>query len=414
MLFNSYSFIGLFLPVTFIVFFIVGARRHLYGAAWLTLASLFFYGWWNPVYVTLLLVSIAVNYCVGLLIAGSGQPAWMPGKKALLVIGITADLLLLGYYKYANFFLATVDHLAGAHWSLGEIILPLGISFFTFTQIAFLVDTYQGKVKEYNFVHYALFVTYFPHLIAGPVLHHKEMMPQFADAETYRPDYDAIAVGLTFFAIGLFKKAVLGDGIAIFERWGLGRPVALRTGRLMVDRTVYQAMELAGIRVGSNVGLAVYRPADPALHFYSGIHQVGSVIEACITTYIDLALGNRSHYRTLTITGSSWNEMRTLLLRAHASKVESIAILTHPFEYVKYKRLDFSGLLPNRINQQRLRRLCEFLRDHADCFEVATMGELAAASRTASNADNVILKVPMLRAVERMVENSLNDRISAL
>ena len=209
-------------------------------------------------------------------------------------------------------------------------------------------------------------------------------------------------------------KEWLGDGIAIFERWGLGRPVALRTGSLMVDRTVYQAMELAGIRVGSNVGLAVYRPADPALHFYSGIHQVGSVIEACITTYIDLALGNRSHYRTLTITGSSWNEMRTLLLRAHASKVESIAILTHPFEYVKYKRLDFSGLLPNRINQQRLRRLCEFLRGHADCFEVATMGELAAASRTASNADNVILKVPMLRAVERMVENSLNDRISAL
>jgi D-alanyl-lipoteichoic acid acyltransferase DltB (MBOAT superfamily) len=213
-LFNSYSFIFLFLPVTFFVFFIVGARQHIYGAAWLTLASLFFYGWWNPTYVTLLFASIVFNYYVGLLIAKDYRLAWSPRKKALLIIGVTIDLLVLGYFKYANFFLSTVNNVAGTHWSFGEIILPLGISFFTFTQIAFLVDTYQGKVKEYNFVHYALFVTYFPHLIAGPVLHHKEMMPQFASPETYRRNYDAIAIGLTFFAIGLFKKAVLADGIA--------------------------------------------------------------------------------------------------------------------------------------------------------------------------------------------------------
>lgn len=220
MLFNSYGFIFLFLPVTFFVFFIVGARRHLYGAAWLTLASLFFYGWWNPIYVTLLLGSILFNYSVGALIARDDRPAWAPGEKPLLIVGITANLLLLGYYKYANFFLGTANNLAGTHWSLGEIILPLGISFFTFTQIAFLVDTYQGKVKEYNFIHYALFVTYFPHLIAGPVLHHKEMMPQFGDPKTYRRNYDDIAVGLTFFAIGLFKKAVLADGVAPFANAG--------------------------------------------------------------------------------------------------------------------------------------------------------------------------------------------------
>ena len=226
MLFNSYSFIFLFLPVTFVVFFAVGARRHLYGAAWLTLASLFFYGWWNPVYVTLLLASILVNYSFGVLIASDDRPAWLPGKKALLIIGIAADLMLLCYYKYANFFLNTANTLAGTHWSLGEIILPLGISFFTFTQIAFLVDTYQGKVKEYNFIHYALFVTYFPHLIAGPVLHHKEMMPQFANPGTYRRNYDDIAVGLTFFAIGLFKKAVLADGVAPFANEGFAAAAA--------------------------------------------------------------------------------------------------------------------------------------------------------------------------------------------
>jgi D-alanyl-lipoteichoic acid acyltransferase DltB (MBOAT superfamily) len=220
MLFNSYSFIFLFLPVTLCVFFVVGSRRHMYGAAWLTLASLFFYGWWNPVYVALLLISIGVNYCVGLLLAKDGRPAWASGKKTLLIAGISADLLLLGYYKYANFFLSSINSIAGAQWGFGEIILPLGISFFTFTQIAFLVDTYQGKVKEYNLIHYALFVTYFPHLIAGPVLHHKEMMPQFANPGTYRCNHDDIAVGLTFFAIGLFKKGILADGIAPFATEG--------------------------------------------------------------------------------------------------------------------------------------------------------------------------------------------------
>src|SRR5947207_13747751 len=101
MLFNSYSFIFLFLPVAFFVFFLVGARRHEYGAAWLTFASLFFYGWWNPVYVTLLVCSIVFNYWIGLLIARDDRPAWAPGKKALLIFGIATDLLVLGYYKYA-------------------------------------------------------------------------------------------------------------------------------------------------------------------------------------------------------------------------------------------------------------------------------------------------------------------------
>jgi len=103
----------------------------------------------------------------------------------------------LGYFKYANFFVSNLNHFGGFSLSIGEVILPLGISFFTFTQVAFLVDTYQGKVKEFKFVHYTLFVTYFPHLIAGPVLHHREMMPQFAHARTYRFNYENMSVGLT-------------------------------------------------------------------------------------------------------------------------------------------------------------------------------------------------------------------------
>jgi D-alanyl-lipoteichoic acid acyltransferase DltB (MBOAT superfamily) len=122
--------------------------------------------------------------------------------------------LLLGYYKYANFFLKSVDSLTGFNFSLGDIILPLGISFFTFTQIAYLVDTWQGKVKEYNFIHYLLFVTYFPHLIAGPVLHHGEMMPQFAQRVNYRVNWDNVANGILLFTLGLCKKTLWADSFA--------------------------------------------------------------------------------------------------------------------------------------------------------------------------------------------------------
>jgi D-alanyl-lipoteichoic acid acyltransferase DltB (MBOAT superfamily) len=208
-LFNSHIFIFVFLPLAFVLFFLFARISHLLAAAWLAAASLFFYGWWNPAYVALLLASIVFNYFAGLRIARAAVR-----KKAWLIAAVTANLCLLGYYKYSNFFLTNAAALIGAAPPQADLILPLGISFFTFTQIAFLVDTYQGKVKEYNFVHYGLFVTYFPHLIAGPILHHAEMMPQFARAATYRMQASNVAVGLTIFFIGLFKKVMLADGIA--------------------------------------------------------------------------------------------------------------------------------------------------------------------------------------------------------
>jgi D-alanyl-lipoteichoic acid acyltransferase DltB (MBOAT superfamily) len=226
MLFNSYAFIFLFLPVTFGVFFALGARSRAFAAGWLTFASLFFYAWWNPAYVGLLLVSIVFNYALGTWISRAHARGEAAAKKRLLVVAVAADLVLLGYYKYANFFLTNVNAVAGTQLSLGEIILPLGISFFTFTQIAFLVDAYQGKVREYNFVHYGLFVTYFPHLIAGPILHHAEMMPQFGQAATYRLQAENVAVGLTIFVIGLFKKVILADGIAVYVAPLFGLPAS--------------------------------------------------------------------------------------------------------------------------------------------------------------------------------------------
>jgi len=215
MLFNSYPFLCVFLPVVLAGFFLLARASHALAAGWLAVVSLVFYGWWNPVYVALLLGSIVFNFQTGLaIVRRTGTPA---GKR-LLVFGLAANLLLLGWFKYADFFAATLNHAAGADLPLLHIVLPLGISFFTFTQIAFLVDAWQGKAAEYRFTHYCLFVTYFPHLIAGPILHHAEMMPQFARRDIYRWDWQSVATGFTLFFIGLFKKTVIADNIAIYAR----------------------------------------------------------------------------------------------------------------------------------------------------------------------------------------------------
>ncbi len=214
MLFNSFEFILGFLPVTAAVFFAIGRVNRLAAAAWLAAASLFFYGWWNPRYVPLLAGSVLFNFSMGMWIARRRAAGDAVAARRTLAAAITANLALLGYFKYAQFFVVNVNGIAGAHWTVVNIVLPLGISFFTFTQIAFLVDVRRGLVAEFSFVHYLLFVTWFPHLIAGPVLHHKEMMPQFALPETYRARAENFSVGLTMFAFGLFKKVVLADSLA--------------------------------------------------------------------------------------------------------------------------------------------------------------------------------------------------------
>ncbi|MBI4192429.1 MAG: MBOAT family protein [Betaproteobacteria bacterium] len=218
MLFNSYVFIFAFLPVTLAGFFLLGRHQPLLAAAWLTAASLFFYGWWNPVYVWLLALSIVFNYACGIRISRAGMRGDGETRKRTLIFAVTVNLIVLAYYKYSNFFLTSINHVTGAGLSFGEIVLPLGISFFTFTQIAFLADAYYGKVREYNFVHYGLFVTYFPHLIAGPVLHHAEMMPQFQQPVTYRFSFENAAVGITIFVIGLFKKVMLADNVGAYAK----------------------------------------------------------------------------------------------------------------------------------------------------------------------------------------------------
>lgn len=212
MLFTTATFAFVFLPLVLAGYYLLGRRSPTWAAAWLLAASVFFYGYWMPVFTLLLLASIAGNFAFGKRIAQTKV-----GSRAAniwLTAGIVFDLGLLAYFKYANFFVANLDALLGTHWGPLKVILPIGISFYTFTQIAYLVDTWARKVNEARPIHYGLFVTYFPHLVAGPVLHHAQMMPQFADAAVYRFDAARFFGGLCIFALGLFKKVVIADGIA--------------------------------------------------------------------------------------------------------------------------------------------------------------------------------------------------------
>ncbi len=212
MLFNSYEFLFAFLPLVFLLFFALGKKNHQAAAAFLGFASLIFYAWFSIKALPILIGSIIINYLFGLKISILREKAW-------LSIAIIFNLSLLSFFKYANFFIDNANFFLDSLQQISalDIALPIGISFFTFTQIAFLVDCYLGKVKEKNFTHYLLFVTYFPHLIAGPVLHHNQMMPQFAKKETYSLDYEKVSLGILIFTIGLAKKILIANPLGEYS-----------------------------------------------------------------------------------------------------------------------------------------------------------------------------------------------------
>ena len=209
MLFNSYEFMFIFLPITLIVFFGLAGRRWTKAATvWLVVVSFFFYGWWDVRYVPLLFSSIVFNFFAGRRIEAACQ------KKPWLAGSIAVNLLLLGYFKYTGFFLSSTNALLGTDWAVPHIVLPLGISFFTFTQTAYLVDAYRGETQRYSFLTYCLFVTIFPHLIAGPIINHRQMIPQFSRLRHFCLDYRNLACGLVLFTMGLFKKVMIADALA--------------------------------------------------------------------------------------------------------------------------------------------------------------------------------------------------------
>jgi len=216
MLFNSYIFIFLFLPIVLIGYFSLNKYKLVYASkAWLVLSSLFFYSYWNIKYLPLILISVIVNYAFGTNLAKIKKH-----KKVLLITGIVFNLSFLGYFKYYDFFISNLNWLLRTDFNLLHLLLPLGISFFTFQQIAYLVDSYKKETTEYDFLNYAIFVTFFPQLIAGPIVHHKEMMPQFAKLKNKVLNYKNLSLGIFIFLIGLCKKVVIADTFAAYANAG--------------------------------------------------------------------------------------------------------------------------------------------------------------------------------------------------
>ena len=309
MQFTSLEFLCLFLPLTGLLYFILGRANPRWGIVWLTAASLFFYAWWRPGYLLLLGGSILVNYWTGrwlMKLEDEGRPG--PARR-VLAAGLVFNVLLLGYYKYFGFLTQNVDRIFGSHFPVPEIMLPLGISFFTFTQIAFLVDAYQGKVREVSGVNYTLFVSYFPHLMAGPILHHQEMMPQFARPEAARLRWSNIGVGLSLFTMGLAKKVLVADNVApyadrvftavaqggkvgIVEAWGGALAFTLQ---LYFDFSGYSDMaiglsRLFGIRLPLNFN-SPYKARD-IIDFWRRWHMT---LSRFLRDYVYIPLGGNRH-----------------------------------------------------------------------------------------------------------------------
>jgi D-alanyl-lipoteichoic acid acyltransferase DltB (MBOAT superfamily) len=225
MLFNSPEFLFCYLPIVLVGFALLGRWGRRAVVAWLAIASLAFYAYWRPAFLLLLCGSILVNYATAALIWRNRE---RPGHlKLWMIIGIALNLGALCFFKYLFPFLHFVRGAAGFHFSVGSVILPLGISFFTFTQIAYLVDLAQGAAEPQDFVSYVLFVTFFPHLIAGPILHHGEIMPQFAEGRDFSLKANDVALGLSWFVLGLAKKVLIADRLAPFADTTFAHPLGL-------------------------------------------------------------------------------------------------------------------------------------------------------------------------------------------
>lgn len=208
MLFSSNVFLFVFLPITLLGYHLLGRMGRVAVFSWLSVCSLFFYGYWIPKYLVLLMASILLNFGVSRAIAAAKEER---AKSAWLIAGVTANLGLLFWFKYLFPLLHWLNGLGLRQLPAGTVLLPLGISFFTFTQIAYLVDLKQGEAEPQGLLSYTLFVTFFPHLIAGPILHHGEMMPQFNADRRAGLRADDMSVGLTWFLMGLGKKVLIAD-----------------------------------------------------------------------------------------------------------------------------------------------------------------------------------------------------------
>jgi alginate O-acetyltransferase complex protein AlgI len=275
MLFNSTIFLFGFLPVTLLLFFALGRISVTAARIWLAGASLFFYSWWNPPYLILLVLSIVVNYGCGHVLQFHEQSMlrWMP-RRVVLGLGLAFNLLLLGYFKYFAFLVENIDALTGADFAVRRIALPLAISFFTFQKIAYLVDSYRDKVRDSSFINYVLFAAFFPQLIAGPIVHYSEIFPQFRRHTTYRFNSDNFSDGLAIFFLGLAKKVVFADEYgrysdALFNGAQAGGSITLVAGWVgALSYTLQLYFDFSGYS-DMAIGLAKMMNIELPLNFWS-------------------------------------------------------------------------------------------------------------------------------------------------
>lgn len=305
MLFNSYVFIFAFLPLVFFVYFFLNKKRlSILAKAFLVSASLFFYAYWSVYYLPILLGSIVFNFLVSKFLAKHQS-------KAILIFGIVCNLALLGYFKYADFLISNLNAIANTNLGLLHIALPLALSFVTFQQIAYLVDSYNKQTKENSFLNYCLFITFFPQLIAGPIVHHKEMMPQFANKFNLIKNYKFIALGLFVFSIGLFKKSVVADIFSIFANAGFDVERNLTflqawttslsyTFQLYFDFSGYCDMAI-GLALLFNIRLPInFNSPYKALNIQDFWHRWHITLSRFLRDYIYIPLGGnrKGQYRT--------------------------------------------------------------------------------------------------------------------
>lgn len=318
MLFNSYEFILLYLPFTLLVYYkLAKCIGNCYAKSFLIFMSLVFYSYWDIGNLPILLMSIIVNYIFGHLLTQNKN-------KWILACGIVFNLAFLGYFKYTDFVIQNLNNLLNTNIPLQHIVLPLGISFFTFTQTAYLVDVYRGETKEYSKSDYLLFVTIFPHLIAGPILYHKDMIPQFSVSENYKVNYKNLAYGIIWFVIGLFKKVIIADKLAITANQAFNSVDKLTmydawigslayTLQLYFDFSAYSEMAIGlGLMFNYNLPMNFNLPyrSCSIIEFWRRWHMT---LSAFLKNYLYIPLGgNRTghHLRNIMITmflGGLWH-----------------------------------------------------------------------------------------------------------
>lgn len=320
MIFSSWQFILLFLPTSFFIYFWLNHRRLIIaGKVWLVAASLFFYAYWDIKYLPLILGSIFLNFAIGTGLAqthqntlhGAQKPHRNVNRKVVLATGIVANLLLLGYYKYTDFLLGNINTIFGTNFELPHILLPLAISFFTFTQIVYLVDSYRGETAEYDLLNYSLFVTFFPHLIAGPIVHHQQLMPQFASRWTLARRYSNILKGLFIFSIGLFKKVVIADCFAVWANTGfdsgqsLGFFAAWATSLSYTFQLYFDFSGYCDMAIGASLLFNIWLPINfnspyKALDIQDFWRRWHITLSNFLRDYLYIPLGGNRHgeYRT--------------------------------------------------------------------------------------------------------------------